>query len=412
MNVMADVAALGPSPEHDASRTDRARFKAFVRDKATESILRDALGDLLQDDTAIRRADLSTTRQALQREAAPDVLILDVSDEDDPLRVLDDLAQYVEPGVRVLVIGDTHDMEFYRQATRSLGVLEYLGKPLNRETIARHFRPVIVGGNANDQHIRAGRIIAVTGVRGGVGATTIAANLASHLGEATRRHTLLLDADLYGGTAALMLSVETADALRTALEHPERVDDVFLQRGARSVGDRLQVLCAEEGLDRATNVRPEAAADLLELLRKHYHFIVVDVPRFVTPFNRVFLDAAHQRVLVMDGSLAAVRDTLRFVALPAGRAQSRPPIVVLNHDGCTGMLPRKQVISALGQTPEVVIPHAPKSLIRAATIGKPATRGRGPMRSAMERLSYEITVAVSQRHVKKERSFIARLLGL
>src|SRR3954454_15469046 len=93
MNMMPDRTALEPSPEQDTGRTDRSRFKAFVRDKDTESILRDALGDLIQDDTAIRRADLATTRQALQSEAAPDVLILDVSGEDDPLRVLDNLAQ-------------------------------------------------------------------------------------------------------------------------------------------------------------------------------------------------------------------------------------------------------------------------------------------------------------------------------
>ena len=409
MNAIADIAA---APAMLEQGTDRTRFKAFVRDKATESILREALGDLARDETAIRRADLATTRRALQRDAAPNVLILDVSGEDDPLRVLDDLAQFVEPGVRVLVIGDTQDMEFYRQAIRTLGVLEYLPKPLNRETVARHFRPVIIGRDPMDLQIRAGRIIAVMGVRGGVGATTIAANLASHLGEATRRHTLLLDADLHGGTAALMLSAETGEALRIALEFPDRVDEVFLQRGARSVSDRLHVLCAEEGFDRMPLIKPEAAAELLEMLRKHYAFIVVDVPRFATPFNRVFLDAAHQRVFVMDGSLAAIRDTLRFVALPAGSAQSRPPVIVLNHVGCTGMLPRKQVIDALGQTPEVVIAHAPKLLANAATIGQPATRSRrGPLRHAMERLAREITVSASTHNAPEERSFIARLIG-
>ncbi len=209
MNVIDDLAAGAAPRQQETGRADRSAFKAFVRDKATESLLREALGDLQQDETAIRRADLETTRRALQRDAAPSVLILDVSGEADPLRVLDDLAQFVEPGVRVLVIGDTQDMEFYRQATRTLGVLDYLPKPLNRETVARHFRPVIVGQDPIDFQIRAGRIITVTGVRGGVGATTIATNLASHLGEATRRHTLLLDADLNGGTAALMLSAES-----------------------------------------------------------------------------------------------------------------------------------------------------------------------------------------------------------
>jgi pilus assembly protein CpaE len=209
-----------------------------------------------------------------------------------------------------------------------------------------------------------------------------------------------------------MLSAETGDALRVALEHPDRVDDVFLQRGARSVSDRLHVLCAEENLEHMPTIHPESAAELLDLLRKHYHFIIVDVPRFITPFNRVFLDAAHQRVLVMDGSLASIRDTLRFLALPAGAAQSRPPIVVLNHVGHTGMLPRKQVIAAIGQTPEVMIPHAPKLLANAATLGRPAARSRrSPLRNAMERLAQEITVSASNPKPSEQRGVIARLLG-
>ena len=65
MTVVPNLAAVAPSPEHEAGRSDRTRFRAFVRDKATEAILRDALGDLMQDETAIRRADLTATRQAL-----------------------------------------------------------------------------------------------------------------------------------------------------------------------------------------------------------------------------------------------------------------------------------------------------------------------------------------------------------
>jgi DNA-binding HxlR family transcriptional regulator len=55
MNVIANVATAGPGREPDAGRTDRARFRAFVRDKATETVLREALGDLEQDEISIRR---------------------------------------------------------------------------------------------------------------------------------------------------------------------------------------------------------------------------------------------------------------------------------------------------------------------------------------------------------------------
>ena len=233
MNVMADIAA-GPRSAGARGRPFRSdSHSGFCAGQGQPSrVLREALGDLLQDEYRNQTCRPRDDAQGAATRTCVGVLILDVSGEENPLRVLDDLAQFVEPGVRVLVIGDIDDMEFYRQATRTLGVLEYLPKPLNHEMVARHFRPLIIGRDPAELQIRAGRIITVTGVRGGVGATTIAANLASHLGEATRRHTLLLDADLHGGTAALMLSAETGDALRTALEHPEKVDDVLSATGS------------------------------------------------------------------------------------------------------------------------------------------------------------------------------------
>ena len=412
MNAITDTGTRPRAGEPDGGRPDRVRLAAYVRDRATEAVLQEALGDLLTPRDTIRRADHAGMRRGLQTEPTPGTLILDVSGEAQPLLMLDDLAQYVEPGVRVLVIGDTLELDFYRLVTRSLGVLEYLPKPLNREMVGRHFRPYILGEDRVGTQLRAGRVVTVTGVRGGTGATTIAANLAIYLGEVTHRHTLLIDADLHAGTAALMLSAESGGALRTALEHPERVDDVFLQRAARAVGDRLHVLCAEEGLDRLEQIRPEAVGDLLQILRRHYNFIVVDVPSHATPFNRAFLDMADQHVLVMDGSLAAIRDTLRFLALPAAAAQSRPPVLVMNHVGHPGMLPRKQVIAKLGQEPEVSIPHMPKALGYAATLGEPASRRRrGVLRSAIARLSQEITTTTNTPAKTERTGLLDRLLG-
>ncbi len=390
----------------------RSRLAAYVRDRATEQVLRDALGDLLTAEDTIQRAEPAATRKALQHEPSPGTLILDISGEAHPAGLLDDFAQFVEPGVRVLVIGDTHDLEFYRLITRSLGVLEYLPKPINREIVARLFRPLIVGRGTQETALRTGRIITVTGVRGGVGATTIATNLASHLGETTHRHTLLMDADLHGGTAALMVSAESSDALRTALEHPDRVDDLFLQRATTAVTDRLHVLCSEESLSRVNAIRPESVTELMDLLRRHYNFIVIDVPRAATAFNHAFLDAADQRILVLDSSIASIRDTMRFLAMPQAPQQSRPPILVLNGVGHPATLPRKQVIQKLGRTPEVSIAYLPKALGFAATIGAPAVRGRrGILRSAITSLSQEITTTAPLSTVPPKRPLLERLLG-
>jgi pilus assembly protein CpaE len=126
-----------------------------------------------------------------------------------PLTALHDLSFVTEPDVRVLVIGEIDNLDFYREVTRGLGALEYLSKPVTRDMIARHFAPLVAGRAPILESGQGGRVLTITGVRGGVGATTIAVNLAWHFGVAADRHTVLLDPDLHMGTGPRLTGFET-----------------------------------------------------------------------------------------------------------------------------------------------------------------------------------------------------------
>src|SRR5258708_30464527 len=120
--------------------------------------------------------------QALRNRSTPHVLIVDISGEEQPLSALGELSEVVEPDVRVLAIGDGDDLSFYRQITHVLGVLEYLSRPLMRDMVARYFGPLILHGAPATEGVLGGRVVTVTGARGGTGASTVAANLAWHFG--------------------------------------------------------------------------------------------------------------------------------------------------------------------------------------------------------------------------------------
>lgn len=389
-------------------RGDRPPLIAYACDQDTETLLRDVLLAAAGDGASVRRGPLAAARKALASEATPSVLIVDVSEETDALAALEDLAQVVEPGVRVLVIGDRTELEFYRQVTRELGALDYLYKPLNRETIARVFVP-IVQGRTPDPSARTGRLIAVTGVRGGVGATSIAANLALQLAERARRHTLLLDADLHAGTIALTLGHKAQGGLRVALEVPDRVDELFLERTTLKIAERLHVLASEERLDNPVRIAPGAVRELTERMQNRYRFVVADVPRSPSPLSSELGLLSHQRVLVMEPTLAALRDTLRFLELPRGPNQSRRPIVVLNKVGAPGTLPLKQVTAALEVAPEVVIPWLPKQLHPAVTLGEPALRQKGKFQNAIAFLAREVIATPEVAAARKGGGLLSRL---
>jgi pilus assembly protein CpaE len=369
------------------SGADRTMLLAFVNDTATEVILRDGLSDVTPETFEILRGGIRAAIIALQKIATPRSLIVDISGEEEPLSALLDLSQVVEPDVRVLVTGEINDVDFYREVTRGMGAREYLPKPLTRDMVIRLFAPVIVGRQVGNQELNGGRVITITGARGGVGASTIAVNLAWQFGVARSRHTVLLDPDLHTGTAALYVDAPTGQGLRAALEMPDRIDDLFVERTAQVLKDRLHVLAGQEPLSDRLACAPDAAPRLLAALRRRYNFIVVDVPFHPLPLYRDLLDLANQRVIVFEPTLAGVRDTLRLRALHDGQGQSSPTVLLLNRVGMPGGLSLAQVEDALEGHVDMVIPDLPKRLAAAANMGEPAVRERGFFRVRVQDLA-------------------------
>ncbi len=355
----------------------RALLLAFVADAQAELMLRDGLAEATAEPFDIHKGGIRSAITALHKLPTPYSLIVDISGEDEPLTALLDLSQVVEPDVRVLVIGEINNLDFYREVTRGMGVREYLPKPLTRAMVMRLFVPIILGQHTDIQEPSGGRVITITGARGGVGATTLAASLAWQFGVIRSRHTLLLDPDLHTGTAALYLNAPTGPGLRAALEMPDRIDDLFVERAAQVLKDRLHVLAGQESMDDRPVCAPDAAPRLLAALRRRYNFIVIDVPFQPAPLYRDLLDMASQRVIVFEPTLAGVRDTLRLRALHDGQKLQSPTVLVLNRLDMPGALTLTQIEDALQFRVDMTIPDLPKRLAIDANMGEIAVRERG-----------------------------------
>jgi len=384
-------AVLSAAPaEQVLARHDRPELIAFVTDAHSEEAVRTGLADEVNEAIDLRRGGVRAAITAMQKAVTPRLLLIDVSGEDEPLRALGDLSNVVEPDVRVMVIGERDNLEFYREITRGLGAAEYLPKPLTRDKVARHFGAIVAGQAPSADGVHGGRAVGVTGVRGGVGATTIAVNLAWHFGVRMHRHTVLLDPDLHLGTASFMLNMASGAGLRMALESPERIDALLAERAAQPVADRLHVLSGEEKLGELPVHAAGAAERLIAALRRRYGAIVVDAPFAPVPLYRDLLEQVHQRVLVLEPTLAGVRDTLRLMALPHGTGGRQRAVLVLNRVGITGGLSRRQIEDSLKMKVDVAIPDLPRQLGQAATMGEPAVMTVPVFRNAIVELAKQI----------------------
>ncbi|HYP64486.1 MAG TPA: AAA family ATPase [Acidocella sp.] len=370
----------------------RDKFIGFVRDEASANVLHEALMGYLPNSNQVHVVDFRSAVAFLGAMTTPEIVLVDLSGEDQPMNAIMELADVVEAGTVVLTIGDQPGLNFYRTLTKGLGIKDYLLKPLARGDVERTFLPVIANMADEGANLRGGRTLAVAGTRGGVGTSTIATNLAWYLANEMHRHTLLLDGELSTGTMALNLDTQAASGLAMALQTPERVDQLLIERSIFEVGDRLDVLAALEALDKSVDFTPEGAANLLGTLRGRYNYVVADAGARLEPLARELLFNAQQRVIVMDPSMISIRNLERLMSLPGGSNQSTRVLLVLNHAGAPGGLSQHYMEQSMGLRFDAVIPDLPRVVPRCNQLGNQAAALRGPFRNGIAALGNALAV--------------------
>jgi pilus assembly protein CpaE len=282
------------------------------------------------------------------------------------------LADVCEPGTTVVAIGDNNDVALYRDLQEA-GVSNYIVKPLTRELLTKALAPKPSAGEMGTRAaaLKLGKMVSFIGARGGVGTTTLAANLAWHLANRQSRRVALVDLDLQHGDCPLLFNADTTPGLRDALANPLRLDPLLLDRIMTQHGERLFILGGEEPIQDHVQFTPAAVDTLFSVLRSQFHYVIADVPRIPTPAYRRALEIADRRVVVVDQTMRSMRDAVRLKKMFGDNAVERAEhrnIFVVNRVGETGSggLSLKEVNSVLQAAPTSTIPFLPKLVTPAA----------------------------------------------
>jgi len=384
-----DVGLREDSLEGRGSAPSRPLVVAYTTDGESGDVLRTVLEEFGRGLT-VERGGIRKAIKDMARLATPQVLIVDISGVEEPLVALDDLANVCERDVRVLVVGESTDLAFYRDIVRGLGVLEYLSKPLTRDNVGRFFLPIIQGKAPSAGEDVGGRIVTVCGARGGAGTTTIAANLAVQLVEQTRGYVALVDMNLQSGAAAITLGLKPSAGLRIALEEPDRVDALFLDRSSVKVSDRLRLIAAEEPLESSPKPTVDGVALLLSQLRRRFNYVVVDMPTPADAAVRTIYGLAHTRLLVTNPDIVSIRDAARLKAMFNAVSGSDRAFVILNRAGLRGGVPTNLVDRSLAAKVDLEVPEIARDVAAAGNLGIPAATRSRAFRTSMLRLTEEI----------------------
>ena len=393
-----------------ALETSEPRLVAFLADDITRETVARLAAQLGWRDAVIGQGGIAAAAQAIDAAAPPGLLVIDISDNDDPLGAMDALAEICPPATRVVTVGTSNDIMLYRRLL-AMGVVDYLHKPVAadalHEALLQASRPI--ERIAAAPSTRTARVIAFIGARGGVGTTTMATAIGWCLGEEQQQRVVLLDLDLQFGNVALGLDLEPGRGLREALEHPERIDGLFVS-GAMTGTPRLRVLAAEEPLDDHPLLDPSSVDPLLAALNDDFDCVIVDVPRALDGMARRLLARADATVIVGDFSLAAMRDTHRLIVLTAVLRPGVAPIVLVNRAGALarGEIDHAAFEKGIGRKIDCVIPYDAKAAVAMAQHGKPlpAAGQSSKAAAALRRLA----VTLSGHEAAKPRSLLKRWL--
>jgi pilus assembly protein CpaE len=343
----------------------------FVRDSESEKIVRHALASLGIAAAEFITGDIEDAIAALAHQASPKLLVIDVEGVDDPVIRINELANVCEPDTAVVAIGDRNDIRLYREL-KDAGVAEYFFKPLVADPVTRTLSATL-SGQSEAPASRTGKLVFVLGVRGGVGATTVAVNTAWYLAETRQRWVVLIDLDLQQGDAALQLDAEPTHALRESFDHPERVDKLFLERAAIHVDRRIDLLASLEPLGQTVEIDQASVLSLLEKLLARYRFVFVDLPPAAAPKLIAALHLPSTCLLVSDGTLVSARDVARWRETIGPNTPQRNTLHLLNQFKAPGSLPEAEFNRAARQPPDFVMPYD-REIAASATLGVKAGR--------------------------------------
>ena len=349
----------------------------FSRDRDSEGVIRQCLADLGLQSPEFFSGTAVNAIAVLKDRASPRLLIVDIQGLDEPTATMTDLANVCDPNTGVLVIGDSNDIRLYR-GLKLAGVVEYYFKPLVRSLVMQSCYGVLTG-KADAAPTRSGKLTYMLGMRG-AGTTITAAAAAGHLANVSKRRVGFIDLDLQHGDASLQLDIAPSHSLKEALDHPDRVDELFLDRAMIKVGERLGVLAGLQRLDEPYFPTEQSVLSLIEHLRNRYRYIFVDVPIFLAPSLNNALHMPCTVVLFSTATLTGARDIARWREILGPNSSERTTIHVLNKLGAPESLSEVEFTRACGNAPDIVMPYS-KEIAIASRLGIKGLQECAPLRA-------------------------------
>jgi len=313
---------------------------------------------------------------------------------------LADTLRVTRPSISVILIRRRVDTSVLAEALRS-GMREVvderdltgLGAAVTR---AQQVWQALNGAQVATDGVR-GRQVTVFSPKGGVGKTTLAVNLAVALSENGAKRVVLVDLDLAFGDVAITLQLFPARTIADTVHLESGLDFNVLEPLLTDYRGQLSALVAPVQPDAKDNIPASLVGRILNLLKQHFDFVVVDTSPSFDEYALQAFDETDEMLLVTTLDVPTLKnvkvavETLDLLNFPKPRRH-----LVLNRaDDKVGLTPDK-VESTLGMSISQAIPTS-SQVAHATNSGEPilSAQPRHPVSQAITKLARKLAASGS-----------------
>jgi pilus assembly protein CpaE len=349
----------------------RISIQAFCEQASTHEILSQAVADrrMSRAHFKIHMGGVEGAVTAYAEAPTPNLIVIEsFVPHDELIAQLDRLAEICDEGTKLIAIGRVNDIVLYRELM-ARGVSEYLVHPFDSADFVR----IVSDLYAHPSQRLVGRVIAVTGAKGGVGASTVAHNLAWTMARTVQQPTIIVDMDMPFGTAGLDFNQDPPQGVADAVFAHDRLDQNFVERLLTRCNENLSIMAAPAMLDRSYDLHEDGFEPIIELLRGAAPYIVLDLPHGWDGWKRNTLVSADEVIVVAGPDLASLRNAKNlFDHMRAARPNDLFPRFVMNGVNMPKRpeIPVADFAQALDLDPVASIAHDAKMFGSAANNGQ------------------------------------------
>lgn len=342
-------------------------------------------------------------------ERNPDIILMDVNmpDMDGVVATRAILSQ--RPGVGVIMMSVMNEPDILRRSMVA-GAREYLVKPFSLDELLTSIRAVhantpkvvMAASEAPDAGVTAqhlvrrdgkGTVIAVAGVKGGIGRSTIATNLAVALQQSGSRRVALVDANTSFGDVAVMMNVTDSKTMLDAVPYLRQIDAELLNNIMAEHSSGVRLLLAPPSPQEAEVVTSDLVKQAVTVLSDLYDVVIVDTRPGFDDLNLGVFDSADIIMLVVTMDMTSIKDARQFLEVtdllgyPAERVR-----LVLNRVNTYSGIPAEEIGDSLRRSLWAQIPDDPGPVLRSINEGVPIVESAPDAKAAVElkRISREL----------------------